>query len=263
MSNTHEDKVAKLTAKLLKARSQFLPVLKTKINPYHKSHYADLNDFLTAVSGPMADNGLAVTCFVSDRESVQTSLESICRGFSESFSAGKPDTKDVIEFLKVVSEISKKEVLERHACKMVTLTLYDTETGFSVSSEFSYVSPLGDIQKHGSAITYIKRYLLSSMLMISGEDDDDGESALGRETLKTDSLLVGVQNSDGEKESYSDAKKNVIKYIRQGLSELGISEQDFQTECSFGLRQTLEMNEKALEVINEKLANGGHQNGLE
>ena len=264
MSNTHEDKVAKLTAKLLKARSQFLPVLKTKTNPYHKSHYADLNDFLTAVSGALAENGLAITCHISDREPFQTSLDLICKGFSESFSSGKPDTKDVIEFLKTVSEISKKEALERHACKIVTLTLYDTETGFSTSSEFSYFSPLGDIQKHGSNITYIKRYLLSSMLMISGEDDDDGEYALGREAVKDSTFeFPGIQNSPEKKESYSDDKKTVIKFIRQGLSELGISEQEFQAECPFGLRQTLEMNEKALQMINEKLANGGYKNGLE
>jgi hypothetical protein len=54
-----------------------------------------------------------------------------------------------------------------------TVLLYGQEREESV---LSCASP-GDPQKIGSAITYLRRYALCSILGIAGDDDDDGESA--------------------------------------------------------------------------------------
>ena len=47
-----------ITAALIKAKSQFKPVSKNKVNPFHKSKYANLDSILDAIGDALNDNGL-------------------------------------------------------------------------------------------------------------------------------------------------------------------------------------------------------------
>lgn len=47
-----------ITAALIKAKSQFNPVSKNKINPFHKSKYANLDSILDAIGDALNNNGL-------------------------------------------------------------------------------------------------------------------------------------------------------------------------------------------------------------
>ena len=46
------------------------------------------------------------------------------------------------------------------------------------------IPQLEDIQKLGASITYLRRYSLTTLLAIQGEEDDDGNKASGKETQK-------------------------------------------------------------------------------
>lgn len=61
--------------------------------------------------------------------------------------------------------------------KVVT-TILDVETGESVTSEMKLLSVKGTMQDLGSAVTYARRYTLSSLLGL-GAEDDDGNAATG------------------------------------------------------------------------------------
>lgn len=58
-------------------------------------------------------------------------------------------------------------------------TILVHESGETMESSISF-GPIADPQKLGSAVTYLRRYSLASMLGIVGEDDDDAEAAVGR-----------------------------------------------------------------------------------
>lgn len=65
-----------------------------------------------------------------------------------------------------------------------------TELIWTDGSSFGGVTPLvldkQTPQAHGSAITYMKRYALMSILGLVADKDDDGESAMNREKVKND-----------------------------------------------------------------------------
>lgn len=61
--------------------------------------------------------------------------------------------------------------------KVIT-KLLDTESGESISSEITIQSGL-NAQQVGSAITYYRRYTLSSLLALEIDEDDDGNVARG------------------------------------------------------------------------------------
>src|SRR5208282_5935403 len=52
--------IGKLVEALAAAQSEFLPIVKTKENPYFKSKYADLEDIISATRPALAKNGLVV-----------------------------------------------------------------------------------------------------------------------------------------------------------------------------------------------------------
>lgn len=62
--------------------------------------------------------------------------------------------------------------------KVVT-TILDVDTGDKVESEMKLLSVKNTMQDLGSAVTYARRYTLSSLLGL-GAEDDDGELANGR-----------------------------------------------------------------------------------
>lgn len=55
------DEINELAAALSKAQSQIRGAIKDSVNPFFKSHYADLNSIWEAIRDPMTQNGLAVS----------------------------------------------------------------------------------------------------------------------------------------------------------------------------------------------------------
>lgn len=60
---------------------------------------------------------------------------------------------------------------------IVSTTLIDPESGEYLDSDVPLILTKDDPQAQGSAITYARRYGLSTLLGIVAEDDDDGEAA--------------------------------------------------------------------------------------
>lgn len=64
------------------------------------------------------------------------------------------------------------------------LTLYHLETG---EQERSALKLFGEnAQQYGGSLTYAKRYLLTAMLNLTIDPDDDGNTAVGRPAAPTD-----------------------------------------------------------------------------
>ena len=81
--------------------------------------------------------------------------------------------------LNVISRIARL-----HSKNMFVLTLFHTESGQYLSS----ASDMGEyktIHGYGSLITYFRRYLLTPMLNLEGDYDDDGDTA-EKEQKKSD-----------------------------------------------------------------------------
>jgi hypothetical protein len=68
-------------------------------------------------------------------------------------------------------------------------TLIDIESGEFINETSSLILQKNDIQGQGSAITYMRRYALVSMLGLSTDTDDDGEGALRRTQSSTEDMI--------------------------------------------------------------------------
>lgn len=139
MSNS----IAAIAAALSAAQGAIEAASKGAVNPYFKSKYADLNALREVIREPLAANGLSITQFArtvsnGERVEVETMLM---------HSSG--------EYLRdtLVLPVGRK---------------YDKE---------GEAMPV-DVQSIGSAITYARRYALSSILSLAA-DDDDGNAAVG------------------------------------------------------------------------------------
>lgn len=60
------------------------------------------------------------------------------------------------------------------------------------------VPEIADIQKFGAALTYLRRYALVSLLLLQGEEDDDGNTAVKQKK---------VSNSNDQAKAVSDPNK--------------------------------------------------------
>ena len=139
MSNS----IAALAAALSAAQGAIEAASKGAVNPYFKSKYADLNALREVIREPLAANGLSITQFArtvsnGERVEVETMLM---------HSSG--------EYLRdtLVLPVGRKFDKEGEAMPV-------------------------DVQSIGSAITYARRYALSSILSLAA-DDDDGNAAVG------------------------------------------------------------------------------------
>lgn len=71
----------------------------------------------------------------------------------------------------------------------------DTESGERLEGTVPLVLQKDDPQGVGSAITYMRRYALLSMLGLVADEDDDGEAA------RTEPVIREVVNTPGDKKS--------------------------------------------------------------
>ena len=84
--------------------------------------------------------------------------------------------------------------------QMVLVTTLHHVSGQWIRGYYPITAVKADPQSMGSAVTYARRYALSSMLGIVSEDDD-GESAMGRNAQPQQ--INRVEKSEGSKEHYS------------------------------------------------------------
>lgn len=89
--------------------------------------------------------------------------------------------------------------------KLLTVLLMH-ESGEWLQSVAPLPMPGGDWQAYGSAITYARRYLISTMLGVSSESDDDGVAASGHkiENMETDVDPWSKLWDDLEAKGYTD-----------------------------------------------------------
>jgi hypothetical protein len=138
------DTIAKLAGALSKAQGKFKAASKDSVNPHFRNKYADLASIWDAIRDPLSANGLSV---------VQGVLEpNAHEHLGPQWSGPK-------------------------AVGVVTTLMH--ESGEWIQS--SVWIPVGtqNAQGVGSAITYGRRYGLTALVGIT-QDDDDGESAVGR-----------------------------------------------------------------------------------
>lgn len=91
----------------------------------------------------------------------------------------------------------------------VTTLLMHSSGQFIESEPFKVLLTKKDAQAAGSALTYARRYSLSSVLGIAWDDDDDGDSIA--ETNVTKELLAEIQELAQAK---NIENKNVSNFIR-------------------------------------------------
>ena len=94
-------------------------------------------------------------------------------------------------------------------------------SGQWMSGEMLIIPGKGDIQSFGSSMTYAKRYLLSAMLGIAADDDDDGEDAMPNPETPRPKI------SAKEAQEFSDLLKKVPSLqadINKMLNNMGIKQ---------------------------------------
>jgi len=139
MSNS----IAALAAALSAAQGAIEAASKGAVNPYFKSKYADLNALREVIREPLAANGLSITqCAGTVSNGERVEVETMLMHSSGEY------LRDTL-----VLPVGRK---------------YDKE---------GEAMPV-DVQSIGSAITYARRYALSSILSLAA-DDDDGNAAVG------------------------------------------------------------------------------------
>ena len=93
----------------------------------------------------------------------------------------------------------------------VTTTLIHSSGEYIESGEMTAKPEKNTAQAMGSIITYLRRYQLSSILGLSSEDDNDGNS---QENKKPEQNPENKHKPEEKKESVpSDKKKNAIKML--------------------------------------------------
>tara|TARA_R110002020_G_scaffold125199_3_gene282294 strand:+ start:39 stop:602 length:564 start_codon:yes stop_codon:yes gene_type:complete len=138
---------------LAKAQSELKKAAKSADNPYFKSKYAGLDEVIEASRNILNKHGIAVT------QTVECVPEKTERGEEGAALINTPQQT-----------------------YLVTTLLYGDQ---SIRSVIPLDYKRGDMQSFGSAMTYAKRYGLSSICCLSTEDslDDDGNKAVGEEKV--------------------------------------------------------------------------------
>ena len=138
----HSENIYNLSKSLCKAQKKFKTAIKKSVNPYFRSKYADYAEVLNCVKEALNEEGISILQPIKG-DSVETVL------IHESGEWISSLTK----ILMVPSFVKNKQEEILH----------------------TYIKP----QDYGSAVTYARRYGLSSLLAIDSDEDDDGNNANG------------------------------------------------------------------------------------
>lgn len=139
---TQTAEIGELAAALAAAQAEITNAVKTSVNPFYKSRYADLATVFDACRAPLAKNGLAV---------IQTT-------------DGTDGAR--VEIITTLAHKSGQWIRGRLVMRAEKI---DAQTKTVV---------VGDPQTVGKCITYARRYALAAIVGVAPEDDD-GNSASG------------------------------------------------------------------------------------
>lgn len=128
---------------LAKFHEEMGTIQKDANNPFFKSKYAPLETILPAIKEPLAKSGLVFTQAPSS----------------------------IVLYTQIGTGIVVVPSLKT--------TIIEIESGESISENTPLLLAKQDPQGQGSAITYMRRYALVSMLGLNCDEDDDGNHASG------------------------------------------------------------------------------------
>lgn len=187
----------------------------------------------------------------------------------------KPVNK-LLEFQKKVSSISKDSVNPFFKSKYFDVnTVIDTikpvlnEIGLVVSQPFGvtpdgknvlrtevyddsklitssqiYLPEISDVQKFGAAITYFRRYALVSLLLLEGEEDDDGNSNQVVSPITTQNPDPIMNYAPKSLKPISFKQANFIKSLRDECGLDPISDVDLRKLTASEASQEIERLQK-------------------
>ncbi len=158
--NTSEQ-VDKLLPALLAARGDFDPIVKKGLNTFLKAKYVQLNDLLDAVEPALTKHGLLITQSVGETTTDYASFYEMVAKY------GKVIEPAVIGRLSLTTRIW--HVASGQWIETTSGGTYTHEKGISVA------------QAMGKLITYLRRYALTSLLLLSTESDDDAQPQQGQQ----------------------------------------------------------------------------------
>lgn len=141
--NNQSENINELITALSKAQGELKPAIKDSKNPHFNSMYADLNSVWSACREPLSRNNLSV---------VQT-VETIGENMS------------LVTMLAHASGQWIKSSLP------IILPKSDTEI-----DRYGKERKINKLHVLGSALTYLRRYSLASIVGIATDEDDDGNS---------------------------------------------------------------------------------------
>jgi hypothetical protein len=160
---------------LVKVQGALPPVKRKSENPYHQSHYADLESIVSAAQKLLSENGLCVTHSLDQSE-------------------GSPHQLVVITTLWHVSG-------GRLASSYPIIFKKQTDSK-------GVVTVKDDPQSLAACITYARRVSFAALVGVVTCDDDDGELAMGRGALaepKKKSLHI----SDEQRSDFHELKTKI------------------------------------------------------
>lgn len=153
------EQINELAAALAKAQAAMSGAVKDSSNPFFKSKYADLASVWDACRGPLTANGLSVMQFP------QTEYD------------GTP------EIYEWQSRAGETRMGVKVLCTVHVVTRLLHVSGQWIEGSVSAMLASADPQAVGSAITYLRRYSLQSVVGVAPEDDD-AEAAQERQPTR-------------------------------------------------------------------------------
>lgn len=162
-----------LFAALAAATAEFTHAARRKSNPYFNSKYAELSDVIDSCRPALSKHGLVVI------QPIATQVE--FRYLQAPIQPRKPNepapTEQPMRLTKVTS------------VTITTMVCHKSGEWISSALEFQIAddAKVAHVQQVGSAVTYGRRYGLSSILGLATEDDDDGNVA-DRKTYEQDQI---------------------------------------------------------------------------
>lgn len=221
------DQINEIAEALSAAQAEIEGASKDADNPFFKSKYADLASVWDACRAPLTKQGLAV---------VQS---------PEVATSGAPE----------IYTWTSRSGEERHGVRAITevsvITKLTHKSGQWIEGRVSVLIPDASPQPVGSAITYLRRYALQSLVGVAPEDDDaegataskgngavmrvDGPkpdkkgplrivSVVKKETRRKNFFRWEVQLSDGRKPSFvnNDQMAALCESLAQGGTEVDV-----------------------------------------
>lgn len=134
---------------------------------------------------------------------------------------------------------------------MMVATLLHPESGQWVKSYLPILNPKSDSQGLGSAVTYMRRYSLATLLGLVSEDDD-GETAMGRgktEKKKTE------PNPEETKEVESEYLQKFLNYFDKedkhlAIEWLNVIKKHFEWTTINAIKELIKDEKKLFEKFN-------------